>query len=425
MRFYVSEQISPRIAETPEGFLVCLDVPVARTGKMIYNRNTESDIMPWLKDVEADESGMVTVIRDAEEVFRPETMASFEGKPVTIDHPPDLVDPGNWATFAKGNMQGVRRGESGQSDLLLSDFLITDRDAILTVKSRKKREVSCGYDADYEVVGPGLLRQRNIVGNHAAIVDKGRAGARCVIMDAENEEDEPMKNLKEVAQALKKLWKDATDEEKKEAKEEMEDCIGKTKDGEEEEVSALERLDKRISALEKSDKEVHKNLDALMKKGGTKDEEEETEEEKKKREEEEKEKSGGATTDGIRAAFQDAASRAEILVPGKSMPTFDGTGRLEDAAGILDKAKRDILSAAYATDDGRRVIELFTRGPVKDFGSLDKATCDAAFVGASELMARRNNAGFIRTNVTTKDFGQAHTVTGINKRNAEFWANRK
>ena len=148
MRFYVSEQISPRIAETPEGFLVCLDVPIARTGRMVYNKKTESDIMPWLKDVEADENGLVTVLREPDEVFRLDTMASFEGKPVTVDHPMDLVGPENWAEFAKGNMQGVRRGYNDQADLLLSDFLITDKTAIDVVRSREKREVSCGYDAD-------------------------------------------------------------------------------------------------------------------------------------------------------------------------------------------------------------------------------------------------------------------------------------
>ncbi len=197
MRYYVSEQISPRIAETPEGFLVCLEAPIARTGKMVYNPQTDGDMMPWLKSVTPDENGMVTVIREEDQVFRPETMASFEGKPVTVDHPPDLVDPGNWMDYARGNVQGVRRGDRDQADLMLADLLITDRDAIETVKSREKREISCGYDADYEIVGPGILRQTNIIGNHVAIVDRGRAGARCTIMDSKKEEAEPMRSLKE------------------------------------------------------------------------------------------------------------------------------------------------------------------------------------------------------------------------------------
>jgi uncharacterized protein len=46
-----------------------------------------------------------------------------------------------------------------------------------------KREVSGGYDCDYFEVSPGHLQQRGIVGNHGAIVEQGRCGARCAIGD--------------------------------------------------------------------------------------------------------------------------------------------------------------------------------------------------------------------------------------------------
>ena len=45
------------------------------------------------------------------------------------------------------------------------------------------REVSCGYDADYEQTSPGKGKQSNIIGNHLALVDQGRAGHAYAIQD--------------------------------------------------------------------------------------------------------------------------------------------------------------------------------------------------------------------------------------------------
>lgn len=420
-RFYVTEQISPRIAETPEGFLVCKDVPIARTGRMVYNQRTESDIMPWLREVEADAHGMVTVLREPDEVFRQETISSFEGKPVTVDHPGDLITPENWVRVAKGSVQDVRRGDIGEDGLLVADLFVTDAEAIETVKSRRKREVSCGYDADYEQIAPGLLRQKNIVGNHVAIVDKGRAGARCVIMDAEKET--VMSKLRDAVAAFRNLWKDASDEEKKEAEKEVQDCMGRTKD-EGGETSAIEKLTERIGALEESDKKVHETLDAFSKKL-TRDQEE-TEEEKKareKREAEERER-GGTTADALRASFQDAVSRAEILAPGHRMPTFDAAMPAADANRSLHAAITDVLAAAYRTEEGKQAIEVFARGPVKDFRTLDAAALDAIFLGASELVGRKNNASLSVTG-RTGGFSQGNTPAAMNKRHREYWAGRK
>ena len=47
-----------------------------------------------------------------------------------------------------------------------------------------KRELSAGYDAEYETISPGVGRQHQIVGNHVALVDRGRCGVRCAIGDS-------------------------------------------------------------------------------------------------------------------------------------------------------------------------------------------------------------------------------------------------
>ena len=172
--YYITEQLSEHIGETPEGFLLCRDVPLTRTGVFEY---TASEV-----PVEASLDGMVKIQRDEDEVFAQNTIASFEGKPVTINHPEGMVTPENWSELAHGIVQNVRRGQGEMSDLLLGDLLITTEKGIELVKSGL-REVSCGYDAQYEQIEKGKGRQKEIIGNHIALVTKGRAGGRCAIQD--------------------------------------------------------------------------------------------------------------------------------------------------------------------------------------------------------------------------------------------------
>ena len=72
----LSENISKR---EPEGYLICLNVPVARTGTQEY--------LPGELGMQGMDDRMIPVERTAEEVFSAACMASFEGMPVTDDHP--------------------------------------------------------------------------------------------------------------------------------------------------------------------------------------------------------------------------------------------------------------------------------------------------------------------------------------------------
>lgn len=172
--FYVTEQLSEHMYETPEGFLVCVDVPIARIGEYVYKNNE----VP----VEGGKDGLVKILRDEDQVFAEATIKSFEGKPVTINHPDDFVTPENWKDLAHGMVQNVRRGDKDQNDLLIADLILNTEDAIKLVKGGL-RQVSCGYDAQYDQIEPGLGKQKDIIGNHLALVVKGRAGNRCAIMD--------------------------------------------------------------------------------------------------------------------------------------------------------------------------------------------------------------------------------------------------
>ena len=77
MRFFTPISISKNQSKTPEGFLVCAGSAIARTGSQLYNE-TELAVPPG-------PDGMITVERDASQVFAPETIASAEGKDIVID----------------------------------------------------------------------------------------------------------------------------------------------------------------------------------------------------------------------------------------------------------------------------------------------------------------------------------------------------
>ena len=212
MHYYgtrLSENISRR---EPEGYLLCLNVPVARTGTQDY--------LP--EELGLPGSSFISVYRPEEEVFSPETVASFEGMPVTNDHPPDGVDVSNIRALQKGHAHNVRRGTGDESDLLLADLIITDPGLIGLILDEGKREISCGYT--YELCEEnGQYIQRKIRGNHVAVVDAGRAGPRVSIKDHKASISERRKpNMKKsLSKILARMAKDGDIETVAEIIEEM------------------------------------------------------------------------------------------------------------------------------------------------------------------------------------------------------------
>jgi hypothetical protein len=172
---YYGYTLSPNQLETDEGFLICRNVPIARIGDQDY---LESELVAG-----GSPTKVVKVHRPESEVFSDATIASFEGKPTTDDHPIELIDADNATTYAKGHAQNVRRGSGEWSDYLVADLHIIDESLIHKIRNGK-REVSCGYTVDYDHNGDGTYTQRNIRGNHIAIVDQGRAGHSAAIMDS-------------------------------------------------------------------------------------------------------------------------------------------------------------------------------------------------------------------------------------------------
>ena len=207
MRAFYGSRFSPHMTRTPEGFLICHSVPICRTGTQEY--------LPQEIGVEEDKP-IITVLRTPAEVFKPAAIASFEGKPVTDDHPPVALDSTNYSAYTKGAIQNVRRGTGEDDDKLVCDIVIYDSTLISKVEAGK-REISCGYDCKYIPNGDGTYHQADIIGNHVAIVDSGRAGHDVAIKDAKPKGGTRMAKKSILQRMFASFVKDAEPEEIQEA----------------------------------------------------------------------------------------------------------------------------------------------------------------------------------------------------------------
>lgn len=152
-----------KIGKTPEGYII--DTPViARTGIQWYKRDGKD----------------VAEYRPASEVFAPESLASFVGRPLTIDHPSFMVRSENVRGVAVGAILGEpwRDGEN-----LRARVVVHDKRAVDLIERGLKAELSVGYTVETEHVAGTTPEgahydavQRNIRCNHLSIVTRGRAG---------------------------------------------------------------------------------------------------------------------------------------------------------------------------------------------------------------------------------------------------------
>lgn len=186
MKAYYGSKISPNMTETPDGFLICHNVPVARTGWYKYlGKELIDKSIPEDKRVIKDnkENEILNIYRSQEEVFSIKSISSFQGKIVTDNHPPELLNPENAQRYCKGTVDNVRQSNE-EKDLLLADLIIYDKRLIKEIREKEKREVSCGYEFEIQKNDDGTYSQINIIGNHVAIVENGRAGDRCKVLDS-------------------------------------------------------------------------------------------------------------------------------------------------------------------------------------------------------------------------------------------------
>ena len=175
--------------ETPEGYLVCKDVPIARTGIQQYRGMEFGGEEP---------NKIYSVERPEEEVFSKAALASFEGKPVVDEHPDEDVLPNNVLKYLKGTCRNVHRGDGALLNCIVADLIIYDPELMQKIRNGK-RDISCGYDCLWVPTGDDSYTQKEIRGNHVAVVERGRAGHKVAIRDSK-------KGMKRMKGNKNNLW---------------------------------------------------------------------------------------------------------------------------------------------------------------------------------------------------------------------------
>lgn len=201
---YYGATISPNMDKTPEGYLICRNVPINRTGVQVYTAREVG--------IPGGGDDLVNVYRLEEEVFSPAALASMEGKDITRGHPPDMLDASNQAAYSTGHIENVRR----DGDNTVADLIIKDPSLVSDVENNVLREVSCGYYCTFEPYKDGY-KQTHLIGNHVAVVPRGRAGHEVAIHDTAPEAEKGRQKMSEfwksVLTAFGMAAKDASPEE--------------------------------------------------------------------------------------------------------------------------------------------------------------------------------------------------------------------
>ncbi|NKJ38781.1 DUF2213 domain-containing protein [Rhizobium sp. SG570] len=161
---------------TGDGYLVA-DARIARTGIQSYSG----------AEMGRPEMHAVRIYRPGTEVFSDDTLKSAAHRPVTNEHPPEMVTSENWKKYSVGQTGDEIAGEG---IFLRVPLMVSDEAAIQDIESGKQ-ELSAGYVCDVDftagVTPAGEAYdaiQRNIRINHIAIVRRGRAGSKVRIGDA-------------------------------------------------------------------------------------------------------------------------------------------------------------------------------------------------------------------------------------------------
>lgn len=408
----VNLAVAGRLEDTSQGYLWCRDVPLARTGTMDY-APFEVPRIPA-----APGQRVITVERTADEVFSPEAIASFRGMPLTDDHPVDFVFAHNHREHAIGEIHDPRRGEGEYADCLVADLLVKDSAAIALIKSRRKRELSCGYDADYADVRPGYGRQVNIRGNHVSLVDAGRAGSRIAIRDRLMTPKPAPARKRSIADAILAVFgsKDAT--ERQEQKRLLDEAMSAEPDDkgdghtvnvvvhppgagdeppkpgegdpkpektdmDEDKVKEIcgVAVDEKLAPVMEAIKALSDKFDAVGTKADQAGEKADAVAEALE-----------DMTDPDDTAMEDAIARAEILAPGVQVPARDAKPGSKAHRDGMTTFMRDTLKRATTTDTGRAALTaILGHAQPHRIATLPGNEVVVAFRAASQMVFDHNS----------------------------------
>ena len=155
---------------TKDGFLVA-PATISKVGVFDY----------LASELGLKEDGIKKVARTEKSLFSDETIKSFENATLTIGHPKKGVNAKNWKELSVGVVRNVKR----VGDELAAEAWIYDEKAIETIQKYGIDELSCGYDCNIiqSSVEDADFEMSPMIGNHVAIVAKGRCGGGVKLAD--------------------------------------------------------------------------------------------------------------------------------------------------------------------------------------------------------------------------------------------------
>lgn len=139
----------------------------------------------------------------------------------------------------------------------------------------------------------------------------------------------------------------------------------------------------------------------------------------------EEDEASGKTMDSaaLETGYTALLAKAEVLVPGFRVPTFDAKAKRKKTVDAMCGLRRKVVDAAYMTKDGQALINGITG---KTTLTLDKMGCkDVAvlFNAAAGAKALMNNQQATRDSASKEpEAKRPLTIADINKANAEYWA---
>ena len=165
------------VRRTKDGYLAAY-ANVARTGIQKYKGS----------ELGRPDLDVVRVYRPAEQVFDRAALKSMAHRPVTLNHPSEVVDAKNWSKYAKGHTGDdvIRDGDHVRVPMVLMDA------AAIKAVENGTRELSMGYSTDLKWT-PGVTEdgqeydavQTEIRANHLALVPVARGGSNLRFGDAD------------------------------------------------------------------------------------------------------------------------------------------------------------------------------------------------------------------------------------------------
>ena len=325
-------------------------------------------------------------LRLPEEVFAEGTLNSMKLKPVTLNHPTELVTKDNADKLQVGSLGDNPSWTKGWEHRNWTeitdgincaiDMVITKKDAINAVLNGKNA-LSMGYTCDLEIAEPGStwcgveydFIQRNIRYNHCAIVDSARAGDNAKIelrVDSEDAvlEDMVIKSDGGTKMELKKINLDGIEYQ-------AEESVIKALNAEKTRADKAEKdayeekkaMDKKVADLEDKEKELEKRISEL-------EAERDTAKEKADNAEKELEK---VKADSADPKHLDEAVKAKLTL-------------LHNA----EKAKVEVKEDMSDLDIKKAIIT--SQFPKANFDGKDEVYIEARYDSAVEMISEKNDS---------------------------------